>query len=85
MGGQVLEVFIAPILVPASHPYPFVTLSQPLLRSRFHFEADFASGAARRFGAWGAGLYEGQGTCAGGWRGARAPKVALLARDQAGL
>ena len=51
-GGQVLLVWIAPILVPALHPYPSVTLFQPLFRGRSHFGADFVSGAARQFGAW---------------------------------
>ena len=33
-GGQVLEVWLAPILVPTLHPNPFVTLSQPLFCGR---------------------------------------------------
>ena len=50
---QVLEVCMAPVLVPALHPYPFVTLFHPLFRGRSHFEADFVSGAARQLGARG--------------------------------
>ena len=48
--GQVLKVWLAPILVPALHSNPFVTLFQPLFRGRSHFGADFVSGA-RRLGA----------------------------------
>ena len=79
-GGQVLEVFIAPILVPASHPYPFVTLSQPLLRGRSHFEADFASGAARRFGAWGQGGMRAKAPVLVGGEGPEPPRWLFLPR-----
>jgi len=39
--GQVVKVWLAPILVPALHSNPFVTLFQPLFRGRSHFGADF--------------------------------------------
>ena len=48
--GQVLKVWLAPILVPALHSNPFVTLFLPLFRGRSHFGADFVFGA-RRLGA----------------------------------
>ena len=40
--GQVLKVWLAPILVPALHSNPFVTLFQPLFRGRCHFDCAFA-------------------------------------------
>ena len=44
------------------------------------------SGDSRQFGAWGQGRQDaGQGTCAGGWRGARAPLMAMHQQEQAAL